>query len=399
MTSPHQRVGWFELFYDLVIVAAVGYTGHTFAEHPTWGLGLWIAAWTLIMFVLWLLTTLGNNLFPGDSAVRRMLGLVQMLALVVAALGTVADEGLSNATGFGALAVAFAAVCATYAVVKPAEPETGRHVRVLAVAAGVAAAILALGLLLPDDAEWTVTGAPTWIITLGVAAAAVPLFVVVGRCSGVLDSEHLGERLGQLVIIVLGEAFVGLVSTLGGRSTIPNPVYFVLTFLVVFAIWTLYFSSVMPAGVPRTPGRLRAWLLMHVLLMFGAIGAAAVFSSLTLVAFGSEADDAHLSAEWTTLPLFFVLVALASMTWIAGGRLTVLVRIHLAAAALLLVMAVLGITLTSGGSAWENVAGSVIVIGAALASVRISRPYSLPGPGIVREEAAGSPRQGSDPSP
>ena len=61
MSSPHQRVSWFELFYDLVIVAAVSYTGHTFAAEPSWGLGLWIAAWTLIMFVLWLLTTLGTT--------------------------------------------------------------------------------------------------------------------------------------------------------------------------------------------------------------------------------------------------------------------------------------------------------------------------------------------------
>jgi low temperature requirement protein LtrA len=244
-----------------------------------------------------------------------------------------------------------------------------------------------------------VTGAPTWIITLGVAAAAIPLFVVVGRCSGLLDPEHLGERLGQLVIIVLGEAFVGLVSTLGGRSSIPNPVYFVLTFLVVFAIWTLYFSSVMPAGVPTRAGRLRAWLLMHVLLMFGAIGAAAVFSSLTLVTFGDESASLVEGAEWTTLPLFFVLVALASMTWIAAGRLTLLVRIYLAAAGLLLAMAVIGVLVTSGGGAWENVAGSVIVIGVAFASVRISRPYSQPEADKVREEAAGSPPQGSGPSP
>ncbi len=399
MTSPHQRVGWFELFYDLVIVAAVSYTGHTFAAAPTWGLGLWIAAWTLIMFVLWLLTTLGNNLAPTDSAPRRMLGLLQMLALVIAALGTVADEGLSNATGFGALAVAFGSVCATFLLLKPADPLVRGQVRVLAWGSGLAALVLALGLLLPDDAEWTATGAPTWIITIGVAAAAVPLFVVVGRCSRLLDADHLRERLGQLVIIVLGEAFVGLVSTLGGRSTIPNPAYFVLTFVVVFAIWTLYFSSVMPAGVPQSPWRLRVWLLMHVLLMFGAIGAAAVFSSLTLVPFGDEAPDVLQGTEWTTLPLFFVLVALAAMTWIAGGRLTVLVRIYLAAASLLLVMGVVGLVLTRGGSAWENAAGTVIVVAVALASVRISQPYSRPDGVELRAEAEESPPRGSDPSP
>ncbi len=401
MSAPHQRVGWFELFYDLVIVAAVSYTGHTFAAKPTWGLGLWIAAWTLIMFVLWLLTTLGNNLVPEDSSLRRMLGLLQMLAIVIAALGTVADEGLSNATGFGALAVAFAAVCATYVLLRPADPGVRRHVRVLAWASGAAAAVLALGLLLPDSAEWTVTGAPTWIITVGVAVAAVPLFVVVGRCASLVDAEHLGERLGQLVIIVLGEAFIGLVSTLGGLSSIPNPVYFALTFVVVFAVWTLYFSSVMPAGVPEGPGRLRAWLLMHVVLMFGAIGAAAGLSSLTLVAFGEEDKDVQLTAEWSTLPLFLVLVALASMTWIAAGRLTVLVRVNLVGAALLLLLALAGLFVTTGGGSWENVAGGAVLVAAAVASVRIGQPYSRPEAEAedVRTADGGSRPRGSDPSP
>jgi low temperature requirement protein LtrA len=397
--SAPRHVGWFELFYDLVIVAAVSYTGHTFAAEPTWGLGLWIAAWTLIMFVLWLLTTLGNNLVPTDSAVRRMLGLLQMLAIVVAALGTVADEGLSNATGFGALALAFASVCVTYGLLRPEDPRVRRHVRALAWASGVAAGILALGLLLPDSAEWTLTGAPTWIITGGVGAAAVPLVVVVGRCAGLMDAEHLRERLGQLVIIVLGEAFIGLVTTLGGLSSIPNPVYFVLTFLVVFAIWTLYFSSVMPAGVPAGAGRLRSWLLMHVLLMFGAIGAAGVFSSLTLVAFGAGGDDVHLNGEWTTLPLFFVLVAIACMTWIAAGRLTVLVRVNLAGAGLLLLVAVIGLLVTAGGGAWENIVGSMVLIGSAIAAVRIGQPYAQPVVDGVTPAVGGTPPPGSDPSP
>jgi low temperature requirement protein LtrA len=214
-----------------------------------------------------------------------------------------------------------------------------------------------------------------------------------------VDAEHLGERLGQLVIIVLGEAFIGLVSTLGGLSSIPNPVYFVLTFVVVFAVWTLYFSSVIPAGVPRGPGRLRAWLLMHVVLMFGAIGAAAGLSSLTLVPFGDEAADVHLTAEWSTLPLFFVLVALASMTWIAAGRLTVLVRVNLAGASVLLVLALTGLFVTTGGGSWENVAGTAVLVGAAVASVRIGRPYSRSGSVDVSPGAGGSPPPGSDPSP
>jgi low temperature requirement protein LtrA len=370
----HQRVGWFELFYDLVIVAAVGYAAHTFAHHPSWALGFWISAWTLIMFVLWLLTTLVNNIFPGDHPWRRILGLVQMLALVLAALGTVADEGLSNATGFGGLAVAFGSVSATYALAMRGSRAGRRDVRVLGWCSAASALVLALGLFLPDDSEWTFTGAPTWILTVGVAISAVPMFGwVAGRLVDRIDDEHLGERLGQLVIIVLGESFVSLVSALGGLSVIPNPRFFVLTFLVVFAIWTLYFSSVLPAGIPRTSGRLRAWLLTHWLLMFGAVGAAAGFSAVTLVPLGESSPNA--ASEWTTLPLAFVMVSLALLTWLGEDGVTALVRIHAAAAVALFVLGFVGTLVTPGGENWEIAVGSFVVMADAVLAARLVRPY------------------------
>jgi low temperature requirement protein LtrA len=371
----HQRVGWFELFYDLVIVAAVGYAAHTFAHDPSWSLGFWIAAWTLIMFVLWLLTALNNNLFPGDHPWRRILGLVQMLALVVAALGTVADEGLSNWIGFAGLALAFGSVAVTYALALHGHSPDRRDERILGWASAVSAVVLSLGVFLPDDAEWTATGAPTWIIGVGVGISAVPLFgIVVGRLAARIDDEHLAERLGQLVIIVLGESFMSLISALGGQTSIPNPLFFILTFLVVFAIWTLYFSSVLPAGMPRTSGRLRAWVLTHWLLMFGAVGAAAGFSAVTLVSFGEESP--HAASEWTTVPLAIVMAALALLTWLGPNTATVLVRVHVAAAGALLVLALIGVFVTPHGENWEIMLGSILVMADALLAVRLTRPYA-----------------------
>jgi low temperature requirement protein LtrA len=359
--SLHQKVGWFELFYDLVIVAAVGYAAHTFAHHPTWALGFWIAAWTLIMFVLWLLTALNHNLFPGDHAWRRVLGLVQMLALVVAALGTVSDEGLPNSVGFAGLAVAFGSIGAMYALALRGAGRDSRDVRLLGGASSVGALILLLGLALPDDAEWTLTGAPIWIIAVGVGVVAVPLFgISVGRLASRIDHEHMAERLGQLVIIVLGESFVSLVSALGGLPSIPNPLFFVITFLVVFAIWTLYFLSVVPAGVPTAPRRLQAWILVHWLLMFGAVGAAAGFSALALVPFGEESSNG--AAEWTTLPLAIVLVALVVLTWLGKGAWTPIVGLQAVTAAALVVLAGVGMLVTVGGENWEIAIGGMLVM-------------------------------------
>ena len=298
-----------------------------------------------------------------------------MLALVVASLGTVADEGLSNSVGFGALAVAFASASAMYFLSMRGMGDERGDMRSLAWSSGVAALVLLIGVTLPDDAEWTITGAPTWIIAIGVGIAAVPLLgPIVGRVADRIDAEHLSERLGQLVIIVLGESFMSLVTGLGGLSTIPNTLFFVLTFLVVFAIWTLYFSSVLPAGMPRSPGRLRAWLVTHWLLMFGAVGAAAGFSAVTLVPFGTASPGA--ADEWTTLPLAFVMVSLALLTWLGADGVSRLVVIHLAAAGALVVLALFGLVVSTGGSNWEIALGSVIVMVDALVSTRLERPYS-----------------------
>jgi low temperature requirement protein LtrA len=98
-----------------------------------------------------------------------------MLALVVASLGTVADEGLSNSVGFGALAVAFASVSAMYFLSIRGAADDRTDMRSLAWSSGVAAVVLLMGVTLPDDAEWTVTGAPTWIIAIGVGIAAPAL--------------------------------------------------------------------------------------------------------------------------------------------------------------------------------------------------------------------------------
>ena len=376
--GSHQRVGWFELFYDLVIVAAVGHGSHVFVEDPTWGMGAWIAVTLLIMFVLWLLTALNNNLYPGDHPWRRALVLVQMLALVVASLSLGQGEGLPDGEGFVALAVAFATISAMYTVAARRRAEPGSMAAVVAWSTGGGALVLLAGAPLPEAEAGGSLGLAPWVLALGLAVATLPLLTVgLGRLcqQDRIDEEHLGERVGQLVIIVLGESFVSLVATLSGLRSIPNPTFFVLTFVLVFAIWTIYFTSVLPAGVPQSAGRLRAWLAGHWLLMFGAIGAAGGFAALAVVPFDSQTADA--SGEWTPTPVLQVMLALALLTWLSRRRVTPLVWLHLGACGALLALVVLGATVSTGGTSWEIALGAVVVLVDAIVAVRLERPYRV----------------------
>jgi low temperature requirement protein LtrA len=387
-------VGWFELFYDLVIVAAVGYGSHVLLADPTWSMAWQITFSMLVMLVLWLLTSLNNNLFPGDHPWRRILTLVQMLALVVAALSTGGGEGLPDQMGFVALSVAFATVAVMYAMAGHSQVSDGRDVRLMAYSSAIASAVLLIGGFLPHGTGTAETAKVVGILVVGVGCAAVPLLgPFIGRlCAlGQVDEEHLGERVGQVVIIVLGESFISLVSALSGKPSIPNPVYLVLTFVVVFAIWTMYFSSVVAAGVPQRAGWLRIWLLGHWGLMFGAVAAATGFSALASVPFGDEGT----SASWTTAPLLVVMASLAVLTWVGHRAVTRLVTLHLLTGLVLLVLAIIAVTATAGGVNWEVAVGSIAVILDAVISARWVRPYS----GVTPAGAGETRLLGSDPSP
>ena len=67
-----QKVSWFELFYDLIVVAAVSQAGKVLVKSPDWETTALIAAGILVLFTMWLLTTLSHGLFPGDDPVRRV---------------------------------------------------------------------------------------------------------------------------------------------------------------------------------------------------------------------------------------------------------------------------------------------------------------------------------------
>ena len=311
------RVSWFELFYDLVVVASVSHGSHLFGEHPSWGMGWWLAASLVLLMTFWLLTMVSYNLYPGDDLRRRLLVLVQMVALVVASLSLGrGDEGLPDTFGFGALAVAFASLALVFWRCARQSPDSSRAARILAPWSLLSALIMLAGVF--TDTNGALLSNPiAWVFTAGMLCGILPLlFIVLNHRTTAeqIDGEHVSERMGQLVLIVLGESFVSLVFSLSTQSSIPNPWYFLLDFIVVFSIWSMYFIGVMPAGVPSSAGRLRAWLGLHFILIFGAIAAAGGFAALTLIPFGAPYAD---HGSWTPLPLFYVMVGMLGLSILA----------------------------------------------------------------------------------
>jgi len=338
------RVSWFEVFYDLILVAAVLHGSKIFDKDPSLAKGAWLATTLLVLLTMWLLTTLTFNAAPEDSALRRLLTMVQMLALVIASLSVSRTSGLSDSTGLIALGVAFASVAVLYAIRARHGLTAQRGATIVGWSTAAAALACVIGALLPQTSGPFWTQPATYAFGLALALGLLPLFTVyLGELESTnsLDREHLTERVGQLVIIALGESFADLILTLGGFDSIPNPTYLVLTFVVIYAVWAIYFRTVLPPGIPRGAGRVRAWIGAHYVLIFGSIGTAAGFSALAIVPF----DDASaaLASYRLPLPLLYVMVSFVLLTWIAGASERGFLLVHVAAAVLLLGVAVAGV--------------------------------------------------------
>ena len=328
-------MSWFELFYDLIIIAAVGHGSEVFGKSPTWGTGVVIAVSVIVLFVVWLLTTLDHGIFPGEHPLRGALVLVQMLAITIAAL-SIGEQGLPTDVGFVALAVALASICGMWALTQHARPDGPSLARPVILGTGAGAALMLVAGLVQDDSA----AAPV-LAALGIAAAAIPVvtvFLARATRDGIVDADHLEERLGLFILIMLGESFAHLIADLAEKPSIPNPVFFVLTFVVVFAIWMLYRASVATTRLPVTARGLRLWLGAHLVLAFGAVSVATSFADLSLTPMESVGGGGH--GPWTALPLAYVMVALLMLAAVAHAPRSVLLA-HTASLAGLVVLVLL----------------------------------------------------------
>lgn len=371
------RVSWFELFYDLVLVAAILHGSHVFSAAPSWETGFWLAVTLLILLAVWLLTTLTFNVIRDDWVLRRLLALVQMIAVVVASLSVSRDDGLSDRIGFIALAVAFASISILYAVAAGQAVTDRRRSSLIAALSGLAALVFLAGSALPESDAPIYANPSTYVLVIGLALILTPLLTSgLGQlsASGALDREHLAERMGQIVIIALGESFAALILSLGALQTIPNPVYLVLTFVVIYCLWTIYFRSVLPSGIPDGAGRLRAWIAGHYLLLFGLIGTAEAFASLTVVPFDDQAMG--YASYRMPLPLLYVMVSFTLLTLLAGRATRRLMTVHAAASVGLLGLCLAGAGLYRDHAMTMGILAGAVVIADAVVIALLSRRHS-----------------------
>ncbi|MCU1422500.1 MAG: hypothetical protein JWN36_2151 [Microbacteriaceae bacterium] len=222
-----QRVGWLELFFDLVFVVVIEQLTHRLHGDP--GLIDFAIVFGLFAFVwaCWLNVTLLTNVSGPSPAWFRpfvfasMAG-VGLIPIAVPRAG--GDGGWLFAIGY---AVARVAVWPLW---------IGRgapgFVRPLIFGPGIAALWVA-SIAIPMPWRWI-----AWSVLLVVEIA----WLVSGLPSVRRDVDHMVERVGLFIMIVLGESVVQLVLAVRlDRLGVEWPIA-LMSFAVVCAFWWIYFD-------------------------------------------------------------------------------------------------------------------------------------------------------------
>lgn len=358
-------VGWFELFYDLVVVAAIAVANDAFLRDPS-ALNARDAVIAMIALSwVWLLTTLFNNVLPGNDLIRRGLMLIQMGLIVVAVLTidqSVDAAGTRVMLAYGGALAIIPLLIASDRWIMKSERAPDPQLRRTLAALSVAPILCAFGAL--------ITG-PYVALLLALALLTSGLTVLVLLYRVWLDDErlrldHLRERLGLFIIIILGEGFAQLVHGLSGLDSIPRADVFALVFLVSFAIWWIYFDGLVPSGIDLTRVRWRLALLGHLTLVFGIAG---TLDILVLLAAGEDAVIGDHVPDYFAGAIATVLLSFTLIRYAVTGRFGRIGLLNLGSAALAVAVAMIvddsgqrGINLTIG-----LCAAIVIVNGAATA--------------------------------
>jgi low temperature requirement protein LtrA len=366
------RVHWMELFFDLIFVALVGQLAHGLHTHPSFAtLGIFVA---LFASVWWSWVNLTFTVNISTDLTRRGLSAVMLTAMVaVGALAVAAPEAVGErawlfAAGNGALRLILLAMWVRVAW------GNGVASRVrLVVYNGLTALLWLVSIALPhpvDYALWALA------VVLEVVLLSTTARLWSGSAFARLDTEHLAERFGLLVIIVLGESVLTVVSATSEAWTVEAGVTALLGLVVTAGLaWSFFLYGVdrMAAGLEKlleardirgirdTVGFLPFLLVAGVTAISGALAAA-------ILEPGHALEPASSVSLGGGIALFYVTNAIIARRYGDGWRAVLRWAVPAVVLPVLLVFAGLG--LPAGATVACAAAIVVLVVAAAEAGAR-----------------------------
>ena len=305
--ADERHATWFELFFDLVMVAAVSQLAAALSREPTLAgfarfAGLFVPiGWT------WAGFTFYANRFDTDDVVYRLVKALAMLAIT--ALAVSVHSVMRGGHGSVTFALSFVAtrICLLALYVRARHHVTGTGRRLIDIyLAGFSA------------------GAAVWLVSLAVhgparywmwAAALVfelslPVFAWEALGSAAVNASHITERYGQFFIIVLGEAIIAVVAGIAGTHLSATALALASCGLAIgLCLWWIYFDLADTSVVGRGLFGL-VFVYAHFLLLAGV---AAVGAGMKIAITDADAPSLGAGARWAIsggLAVFLLSLAL-----------------------------------------------------------------------------------------
>ena len=236
-TGEERTATRLELFFDLAYVLAVAEIAGAYYKDPTWHGTFVFAGLFTVVWWSWVTTTIYANRFDTNDVIYRL----AKLAGAFAAAGLAA----SASRALGEDSVPFAAcyiglrilLLLLYLRAYRHVPEARPNIRVYLASTGAGALLWGISLLLPEPARYVL-----W--ALGVLVDIAGPFVATRLTGNIpLHLEHLPERFGLFVILVLGESIAAVVTGLHASGwKIDSLIVAALGFTVAAALWWSHFD-------------------------------------------------------------------------------------------------------------------------------------------------------------
>jgi len=323
---PGRRVHWLELFFDLVMVAFIGQIAHTMHGDPSWLDAVAFVAFLAAAWWAWVNATVTMNLF-GARITPSIWTSVTIAMIAIGVMAVAVPDALGDRAA--AFAIGNAVIRLVWVMPWFAHRRT-------------------IGLPWWRSMLYSVVPASLWLFSIWVAppwqyalwAIAVAIEILLLSFLGgqrpwlreTLDVDHLVERVGLLVVIVLGESILTLITDLDAHWTVSSGLATVLGFGAVSMLAWIYFgyaTSAAERGLRRlqTNGSIGALrdsvmylpflLVAGITLFAAALGTAVADSGHQLPAGAAICLSAGIS-------LFFVASTAVSFRYGAPVRHTVL---------------------------------------------------------------------------
>lgn len=235
------RAHWMELFFDLIFVALVGQLAHGLHVHPGFdSLGVFLALFAAVWWA-WVNLTFVVDVSPALTR-RALAGAMLVAMLAVGAIAVAAPEAVGDRAWLFAAGNALLRVLLLVLWVSTAWGDgTASRVRILAYN-GLTAVLWIVSIALPHPWDYAL-----WAVAI--ALEVTLLLLTTSRASAGafdrLNAEHLSERFGLLVIIVLGESVLSSVAAVSETWTVAGGLVGALGLVLLTGLaWSFFLYSV-----------------------------------------------------------------------------------------------------------------------------------------------------------